>query len=52
MVKGRKICKNKRWVLYWGKQEDEVKKKRSWGGRTRKEKGLWSECGTLKFDWW
>lgn len=26
MVKGRKIYKNKRWVLYWGKQEDEVKK--------------------------
>lgn len=26
MVKGRKIYKNKRWVLYWGKQEDEGKK--------------------------
>lgn len=37
MVKGGKIYKDTKWVICWGKQEDEVKK--VGGGRKWKEKG-------------
>lgn len=40
MVKGRKRCKDKKWVLCLGKQEKEVKKKKCIrGGRKWKKKG-------------
>lgn len=47
MVKGRKRCKDKKWVLCLGKQEKEVKKKKKVhkGRKKVEEKGVGPEFG-------